>query len=162
MHGLNVQHMCWASWMQSSETSHSTPPSFQASMNKASTIYYPYWTLVLLPFGQMFHLHWPQLFPAWNREDANHSWPCTLLLQAAKPGPLLSLADMRWFMLKTPFHITCYNLRHLQFELSHLTKDECIVPGHSGKTKALWPVFVTQCLAVKPHFWALLLKYHIT
>lgn len=46
--------------------------------------------------------------------------------------PLLSWqAGTVMYVLKNSFCLTCYNLRHLQFELSFLTKKECVVPGIS-------------------------------
>lgn len=45
MHGLNVQHMCWAFSMQSSETSHSSfLPGFL--WIRCQPYNYPYWTLL--------------------------------------------------------------------------------------------------------------------
>lgn len=54
------------------------------------------------------------------------------------------------YMLKNSFHITCCNLRHLQFELSHLPKEECIVPGVSEKNESCLTCICNSMFPSKP------------
>lgn len=102
---------------------------------------YPYWILltsttfwaaisIMLTLSLLFW-SWCYMY----REYTSHIWvsthACTLqtqLLQAAKSQLFLSWhAGAVVYMLQNSFHITYYNLRHLQFELSHLTNEDCIV-----------------------------------
>lgn len=116
--------MCLAFWTQSSKTSHSTPSCqafYEQSMNRVIILIGHLW--FLLPFGQMFHLHCPQLFSfgavVTRREKTQTS--SEHLLTHAFPCPTF---------FKLPSHRTTELLELEGILKGHLLQLPCSDQGH--------------------------------
>lgn len=138
---------------------------FRLPMNKASTI-----SLSLLDTFESHYLldrHFTCTGPSFSLLGT--AVACMEKTQATAEHPLTSaLSSPTFFKLpshgpsypwqtrtvvyapKNSFHITCYNLRHLPFELSHLTEEECVVPGVSGKNENSLTCICNSMFSSKP------------